>query len=43
MGAKLKSAFAVPAGMYFKGARNMETVRELQKIRFNMILNAKIR
>ena len=34
IGAVLKRALAVPAGIYFKGARNMETVKALQ----NMIL-----
>ena len=42
IGARLNRAFAVPAGMYLRGARNIDTERELQKIRCMTILKAKI-
>jgi hypothetical protein len=40
IGAKLKSALAAPAGMYFRGARSIVTVRALQIFLLTMILNA---
>ena len=42
IGAVLKRALAVPAGMYLSGARNIETVRALQKILLHMMVKAKV-
>ena len=37
----LKSALAVPAGMYLRGARNIATVTALSMILLIIIINAK--
>ena len=38
IGAVLKRALTVPAGMYLRGARNMETVKALNTILLTIII-----
>lgn len=40
IGAVLKRALTVPAGMYLSGARNMETVKALNTILLTIIIKA---
>ena len=40
IGAVLKRALTVPAGMYLRGARNIETVNALKMILLTIIIKA---